>query len=230
MAGAAVLAVVNGLYFVWRPDDWTLFREKNASFLTDVNRGFAHPWPGDHGGLALLENSLKTFDITMRLSYTLTFAVLVIGLSLCATLLANQGDPLAQFGILIAAFFLFFGFVWEFHYVMMLPVLALLVALRPAARPWALAAFVLLALPTPYWLLNNIWNEGPIPEGFSLLGVQKLWPSWGIIVYHAQKPLIVLVLWAYLISTQLRGGFSLAWLSALLKRGINPVGSCAESV
>jgi hypothetical protein len=230
LAGAVVLAVVNGLYFVWRPDDWTLFREKNAGFLTDANRGFAHPWPGDHGGLALLENTLRTFDFTMRSSYTLTLAVLVIGLSVCATLLSKKADPLAAFGILIGVFFLFFGFVWEFHYVMLLPPLTLLVALRPAARPWAVAAFVLLAAPTPYWLLNNVWNEGPIPQGFELLGVQNSWPAWGIIVYHAQKPAATLLLWIYLVATQLHGGFSFAWVSALLNRSTYPAGGNPESI
>jgi len=230
LVGAAALAGLNGLYFLWRPGEWSLFYEKNASFLTDANRGFAYPWAGDHGGLALLHNTLVTLDIPMRSAYTVALTAFVIGLSLCATLLAKRVDALALFGIWVAAFFLFFGFVWEFHYVMMLPVLVLLVALRPAARPWAVAAFILLAVPTPYWLLNNVWNEGPIPEGWQLLGVQQLWPSWGIIVYHAQKPAATGMLWIYLIITQLRGGLDIAWVSALLKHKTNPPAGHAESI
>ena len=215
LVGTTLLLGLNAFYFLWRPGDWHLFYDKNASFLTDANRGFAHPWAGDHGGLALLRETLTALDIRITSTITLALVVFVIGVSLSATVLAKKADPLAIFGIWVAAFFLFFGFVWEFHYVMLLPVLAMLIALRPVTRPWAATAFLLLALPTPYWLLNNVWNVGPIPQGFDLLGVQRSWPTWGVLIYHIQKPGAAFLLWGFLIASQLSTGVSVSWLRSL---------------
>lgn len=200
VAGSALLAL-NLPYFLWRRYDFELFYKMNfTGFLDPPLDRFVLYHPADHGGLAFLRNWAMTLDPTLAdlpVALSLGLAIGVVGCSLAATFLPRKVDPLALFAVWVAAFFLFFHVVWEFHYVMFLPVLVLLVALRPAARPWALAAYVLVALPTPYWLLNNVWNTAS-PEAIGLLRVQATWPAWGVVLQHAAKPLPVAALWAYL--------------------------------
>jgi hypothetical protein len=88
----------------------------------------------------------------------------------------------------------------------------LLVVFRPAVRPLALAVFVLLALPTPFWPLNHSWNTGPVLGGIGLIKVEEVWPAWGVIFYHAVKPVPVAVLWLYLLASQLRQGVDVGYV------------------
>ncbi|MDZ4278859.1 MAG: hypothetical protein U1B78_06950 [Dehalococcoidia bacterium] len=164
--------------------------------------------PGDLSGLALLRSSFLSADTTatgVPTSYTLAFISAIVAISLITTVLARDGDHLALFALWMSSYFLVYG-SWEHHYNMLLPVLVLLVALRPPLRPIALAAFVLVALPTPYWLLNNVWNTSPVPENEPLFNPQDVWPMWGVIVHHASKAIPVAVLWAYLAASLLRRG------------------------
>jgi len=117
------------------------------------------------------------------------------------TFLPARPDVLALFGLWVATFFLVYT-AWEHHYVMLLPVLALLVALRPASRPLALLVFVMIALPSPYWLINAV-SDATLPAG-GLLSIQESWPVWGVIVHHMAKPLPVVALWAHLVYVQVR--------------------------
>jgi hypothetical protein len=217
LIGGTALAGLNFLYFIWHPHDIDIFYRLNVSgvFSGSGERLFLFS-PGSHGALALLRNSVLALDSTatdVPPAYSVGLALVVVGYSLEATFFARKPDPLALFAIWVSAFFLFYG-VWEFHYVMLLPVLVLLVVFRPSARPWALAVFVLVALPTPYWLLNNAWNTGPVPGGFYVLSVQDVWPVWGVILYHAVKPVPVVVLWTYLAVSLFRQGIvDLRWPS-----------------
>jgi hypothetical protein len=49
-------------------------------------------------------------------------------------------------------FFLVYHHVWEHHYVMLLPILVTL-AMR-STSPWLRAVYILLALPTPFYLID----------------------------------------------------------------------------
>jgi hypothetical protein len=111
------------------------------------------------------------------------------------------------FAIWLAAFFLTYGVVWESHYVMLLPALVLLVAVRPDLRVLALAVFVLLAVPTPYWFFANVSNTGaPMSEGFELWRMQDGWAGWSVIWYQASKAVPVALLWGYLVFFTMRRG------------------------
>ncbi len=134
-------------------------------------------------------------------------------LSIAATLLPRKTDRLALYAIWLSTYFLVYG-AWEHHYVMYLPVVVLLVALRPAVRPWALLTFAFVALPTPYWLLNNVWNTSAVPEIGSLVSIQEAWPAWGVVLHHASKPMPVLALWGYLVFQQLKNGVRVPAISA----------------
>jgi hypothetical protein len=121
----------------------------------------------------------------------------IIGVSLAATFLGRRVVLVELFALWMCVFFLAYT-AWEHHYVMLLPALVLLVALRPRARPLALAVFVLVALPAPYLLVNAATDSSLPPPG-SLVTVQEQWPAWGVIAQHSMKPLPVLVLWSYLV-------------------------------
>jgi hypothetical protein len=215
-----VATIAGGLamgYFLWRPGDFHDFWEGNVSnVFRDTHVRFVHYHPGDLGGVALLRNSILAFDKSATGVPAILPALLVatvVLLSLAATFFARRIDPLAMFAIWVCVFFLSYD-AWEHHYVMLLPVLALLVALRPAARPWALAVFALLAVPTPYWLLDHVWNTAPLPPADALVSHQDVWPAWGVVLDHASKVVPTLVLWGYLVVGQLRSGMAMpAWQS-----------------
>lgn len=174
-------------------------------------------WPAQHGLTDLIENTylaVRTDALETPLAYTLIPVAAVIAVSLATTFFARRIDPLALFAIWSAAFFLVYNDVWEFHYVMLLPALVLLVGLRPSLRPIALAVFIATALPSPYWLLNHVWNTGPLPEHrlFSRDMLQNAWPTWGVIFYHGAKSIPVALFWMYLVFSQARQGFALDWV------------------
>lgn len=150
LIGGAVLVGLNVPYFLWRPGDLEVFFRKN--FTTFLNEDYLPYSPGDHGALGLLQNSVRALDsptTNVPAAATVALMIAVVGCFLGSTFLARKADPLALFAIWVSAFFLAYGVVWEFHYVMLLPALVLLVAFRPAARAWALVVFALLAVPTP---------------------------------------------------------------------------------
>jgi hypothetical protein len=207
--GAAV-AAVNLPYFIWRPADLEFF------WRASVNDSLTHPifrpmlyTPANHGLLSFFNNAYlashsAAVDVSHALPLVLTFVI--IGSSLAVTFLARRADPLLLLATWVTAFFLFDGWVPEYHYVMLLPVLVLLVGHRPGLRIPALAVFVALALPTPYWLLNHVWNTSAVPPPSMLDPVQLSWPAWGVVFYHAAKSLPTLALWSYLVAVQCRGG------------------------
>lgn len=219
VAAGAALAALNIPYFIFRHDDIEFFYKANVESLFESGgRYFAYN-PDIQGILALIRNSVLAFDSTAEdLPFVVPLVVIlaVVALALAATFLPRTSDPLALLAIWVCAYFLVYE-PWEHHYVMMLPVLVLLTALRPAARPWALAVFVLLALPTPYWLLDHVWNRGPVPPSDAFVSHQEAWPAWGVILDHASKPVPVLALWAYLVVSQLRQGFDVTWVQDLLE-------------
>lgn len=218
LVGGALLLGLNIPYFIARPEDLELFYRPNfAGLFSGAEQQFAAFQPGDLGAVAFIRNSLLTFEPTsgVPVAISLLLAIGVVAYSLEATFLARKFDPLVLFAIWVSAFFLFYT-SWEHHYVMYLPVVTLLVALRPSIRPWALIVFALLALPTPYWLFNQAWDITLVPNPvFFVTRQEEGWPAWGIVVYHATKPVPVFALWAYLTVSQLREGIDFQWLSTL---------------
>ena len=228
MLGAAVAAGVALMYFLWRPGEFDAFYDANvSSVFRDTHNRLLHYHPGDLGGVAVLRNAFLAIDAKatgIATPYPVAFVASIVLLSLAATFLTRRIDPLALFAIWISVFFLCYD-AWEHHYVMLLPALALLVALRPAARPWALVVFTLVAIPTPFWLLENVWNTKPLPPEGLFISHQEVWPAWGVMLYHTSKAGPVLVLWGYLVVTQLRSGVAVPWLPAVRMPAAVPTAS-----
>jgi len=187
----------------------------NDAYREHTLRHFLYT-PADMGLLAMIENVILTVsetaaNVPQALSLSLTPAIVLT--SLVVTFLARNPDRLLLFSTWVSTFFLFHGWVPEYHYVMLLPMFVMLVVHRPALRAPALIAYVALALPTPYWLLNNVWNTAPLPAPVFVDNLQAGWPEWGAILHHAVKPVPTLALWAYLVVVQLRAGLGFEWLA-----------------
>ena len=223
VAIAAALLVVNVPYYAVRSRDFGYFlwinlgqvlngglglfayelRPGELRFFLDLDQRFLQFSSGEHGLLALFRNGYLAFDssaTSLPGVVAVILIVIVVGVGLTATFLSARPDVLALFGLWVATFFLVYT-AWEHHYVMLLPVLALLVALRPASRPLALLVFVIIALPSPYWLINAV-SDANLPAG-GLVSIQESWPVWGVIVHHMAKPLPVVALWAHLVYVQI---------------------------
>jgi hypothetical protein len=214
--GGAVLLLLNAPYFLWRPDEFDAFMQENIIGRA-VNFRWNLYWPGDHGLLSLFETAILSTDSTAKeppgiLSNALTFAVLAP--SLAITFFARKADSLLLFAIWSCTLFLFYDWIAEFHYVMLLPVLAMLVAARADLRVAALIVFVLLALPTPYWLIMQTATDGgDAPQIIDKL--QEDWPAWSAMIYHGAKPVPVLLFWCYLIWVQAKEGLGFDWFRSV---------------
>ena len=155
----AGLLAANFAYYVARPRDleyflWINFnpvfdggfglldympRAGEMRFFEDIDQRFLQFSSGEHGLLGLLRNGYLAFDsgaTNLPGGIALVLVALVLCGSLAATFLSRRADVVAFFAIWVSAFFLLYT-AWEHHYVMLLPALVLLVALRPASRPIA---------------------------------------------------------------------------------------------
>ena len=103
------------------------------------------------------------------------------------TLRRKPFDLVEQLALWTMAYFCVFREVWEYHYVLMIPVLVLLYA-RTRARFVALV-FVLLALPTPFVFYDV---PGPNPQAH--------WTTFEHVLNHSFKivPLVALFVWVAL--------------------------------
>jgi hypothetical protein len=116
----------------------------------------------------------------------------VLFLSLALLLLDRQPDWVLHLSLWVTGFFLLYHHVWEHHYVMLLPVLVAL-SMR-AESPWLWIIYVVLALPTPFYLVD--------PRGQVAVLDAMRWtpirPLWQDIAYHASKAIPALVLYGFL--------------------------------
>jgi hypothetical protein len=217
----AIAAVaINLAYFALIPGTFERFLDQNLGILlSEPPYRHLQYWPGYQGATALIENTFLAGDLAATSSpagLTTMFVAPVLALSLLATLATKRADALVLFCIWVAAFFLTYSTVWEFHYVMLQGPLILLAVLRPRLRLFAAAIYVLLAIPTPYWPLTELWANGS-PEfvgGLDLM--QDTWPTWGVLWFHAAKAVPVFALWVFLVLNQLRGGLTFVWTSPSL--------------
>ncbi len=199
-ATAAAVIVLDAPYFLLHRADGRLFWDANFgwSFRGPVSRLTAMA-TGDLGGNAFIRSIWLTFDHTGRgAPRWLVGAVVLVVLaaSLMATFLPKRPNVVALFAIWSAVFFLTYTQIWEQHYVMLLPALALLLALSPEHRALTVVVFVFVALPTPYWIFVKLYPlHGDVPF---LASQEYAWPRWAGITYHASKIVPVFALWVRL--------------------------------
>ncbi|NLD73122.1 MAG: DUF2029 domain-containing protein [Chloroflexi bacterium] len=113
---------------------------------------------------------------------------LVVGAALYLTF-RRRADAVLLACLWMTTYFLVYHHVWEHHYVMALPVLVTLY--RRARSPLTLAIWALLAVWTPYVLID--------PAGLAFYHAPMRWtpldPPLLDVAYHAVKALPILALW-----------------------------------
>jgi hypothetical protein len=189
---AGVVALACAPYYIARPEDLRQFLLLNFRPLP----------PGIHGGtlggsafvralgwtlpeaIAGIRLDFRLFDVYLGNVPVFAMVLGVLGLSAWVTIRHGLRAPMnTLLAVWTLAFFLIFKDVWEYHYVMLLPVVTAL-GLATASR-LVLWMALLLAIPTPYVLFADPGAAGGLREGASLL-------------HHAAKalPTGVLFVWA----------------------------------
>ena len=206
-AVGAALVVLNVPYFLFHPGDGHTFWDLNFGQFSSASQDrLTFLNSGELGAVAFLRTTWLAINPNadrMPVLIERAFVLGVIALSFAATMLPRRTDVIALFAVWSCSFFLVY-FAWEHHYVMLLPALVLLVALRPGYRWVALVAFAILALPTPYAIFEHYYGVPPPetpPFGYS---PQWHWPAWAGVLDHAAKTLPVLMLWGVLVGVLLR--------------------------
>ncbi|MDP9238733.1 MAG: DUF2029 domain-containing protein [Chloroflexota bacterium] len=205
-ATVAALVLFNAPYFLMHDGEARYFWNLNFGLYSrDVPRIASFMGSGDLGGYSLMRAVWVTFDLTAQdTPRWLVRAVIssVVSVSLASTFMPRRPDVVALFAIWPSVFFLVYSLTWEHHYVMLMPALAMLVALSPRHRATALMVFVFVALPTPYWVFQHEFSP-PSSGLLAASNAELFWPRWAAIMYHGSKVVPVLALWVALCSQQI---------------------------
>ncbi len=113
--------------------------------------------------------------------------IVIILVSAAATFLPKKIDFISTFALWICIYFLTYQYVWEHHYVMLMPAISLLTG-KERNMKW-LWIWLFCALPTPYYFLN-------IP---SLPMPQLQWTFIQDFIYHGIKIIPVLIMYGILV-------------------------------
>ncbi|MBN1297333.1 hypothetical protein JXA80_11180 [bacterium] len=152
--------------------------------------------PNSLGFWALGATTLQRFGLdhaSIRTSLTL-WSLIIIAIATCATLLPRRIHLPQALAMWICVYFLTYQYVWEHHFVMLLPVWSI-GFIDPKLRRLTGAAWLVCALPTPYYFWNN---PATMP--------QMQWTTVQDIGYHALKIVPILLLFIILIVHSFRYG------------------------
>jgi len=240
---AVVVALLNAPYFALNPGDLNKLQERNTGTATAT-----YTQTYDAGGMGAqalvtivgysLEDRFRTgFAAPSTLSVALApdpgwkipFLWLmgpgVILGALIATFLVRKFDLLLNLTIWVSVYLIVFKDVWEHHYLMLLPFLILLFVRGKNGSTAALIAWLFLALPSAH-LFIEWWIIAFDPTGIvrdTSFDPQVYWPQSLSILYHAVKPVPLIVFFLFL----LRNSFSSGQLIPI-RQNIQRVNSSCE--
>jgi hypothetical protein len=109
------------------------------------------------------------------------------------------------------AFFLFFKDIWEYHHVMLLPVIYVLALTGPPR--WPLLLGLVLALPTPYVLYASGWGASRV----------ETWPLALALLHYGSMTLPTLLLYLWTLRKCLRAGRTPEGNLAVLRTPARPL-------
>jgi hypothetical protein len=193
LAGIAAAVITSVPYFVMNPQDLRWFLHLNfqpipsfsvggclgfSSLLRDMSDRFFSS-AGTHGiNLFICDVSYCNVPLLIVLAGILITTILL-------TVRTGRIDPLSNITLWTLTFFLVFKDIWEYHYVMLLP-LFVGFYLRTRSK-FLLVLFVLLAVPTPFFLYDVPGSEHP----------QAYWSTPLSIMHHSFKavPTLLFYLW-----------------------------------
>jgi hypothetical protein len=188
-----LLLLTSGPYFLLVPGSLDAFMRNFAS---------APPWFqfGNLGFRQLVFDAMWSvgdlLDIEISDSFYVGAQRALVGFFLCVpavlTVLDRRLDAVTHLSLWMATYFLAYHHVWEHHYVMALPVLVTL-SMRDDS-PWIWGVYVLLALPTPYCLIDP-HRQVAVLDAMRWTPIRPLWQD---VAYHASKAVPILVLYCVL--------------------------------
>lgn len=138
-------------------------------------RSFARAYAGAPNFLVLLD----LWGATPGILFLVKFFIVGLGVMLS---LAKEVEPADNWSLWMASFLLVYGFLWEHHYLMLLPFLVFYLIRQK--DPWLWGVYLLLALPTPYIFYRE----------------KKIYDS----IYYLSKALPLLAFYAYILGRHLR--------------------------
>ncbi len=134
--------------------------------------------------------SFFTYNKDVILSVQSLWIISVTALSIFVHIYSKERDPLDLVVLWVCTFFVAFKFVWEHHFVMLIPVLALEYS-RNNKRSIGFL-WLLFALPTIFYFFN-------IDLGGGYTEVQSYWNDSTSFLYHSSKILPMLVLYSLVV-------------------------------
>jgi hypothetical protein len=193
IAGIAVAAVTSAPYFLRHAQDLRYFLHLNLQPLPPHLTGGCFGFSGlmrdvCNDALPFLSVNVlrfKFFDVAVRNIPLMALAASITLTTLFITLKQKTIDPLANITLWTLTFFLIFKDIWEYHYVMLIP---LFVAYYLQTRSkFLLTLFIVLALPTPFIFYDVAASEDP----------QAFWSVPLSLLHHSFKaiPTFLFYLW-----------------------------------
>lgn len=200
LTGAAAAVLTSVPYFLKHPQDLGWFLHLNFQPIPSYSVG------GCFGFCSLLRDisdrllsSVNTqginilfFDVSTRNIPLVLILASIFITTFLLTVRKRTIDPLSNITLWTLTFFLVFKDIWEYHYVMMIP-LFVGFYLQTRSR-FLLVLFVLIAVPTPFFLYNNAASAHP----------QQYWSAPLSIMHHALKSLPTLLFYLWVVRRELR--------------------------
>ena len=202
LAGIAAAVLTSAPYFARHPQDLRWFFQLNFQPLPSYSVG------GCLGFCSLLrdmsdrllssvsiqEINLTFFDVSARnIPLVIVLAAIFITTFLL-TVRKRTIDPLGNITLWTLTFFLIFKDIWEYHYVMLLP---LFVGFYLQTRSkYLLVLFILLAVPTPIFFYDVPTSDHP----------QAHWSAPLSIMHHSFKAVPTFLFYLWVLRRELREG------------------------
>ncbi len=204
---AMIVAALNVPYFLAFPGDTRRFWHLNIG-------QYVNPTPlrretllsGDYGFVAFLHAEwLARWSSDVPAVVLGSYGLFIISTSLVATFLPRRADVTVLFGVWSSVFFLIY-LSWQHHYVMLLPALVLITGTRADYRWITLVVYLLVALPTPYFIFSHTFQP-QVPHIGVQVNRQIDWPAWAGVLEHGSKAVPTFVLWLTLSGSEIVRGW-----------------------
>jgi len=199
-AGILAVALTSIPYFILRPEDMKWFLHLNFQPLPPTLTGGCF---GFIGFLRDIMQRLFPHGITTRINIgpidiapanipLAVFAVAVISTAIFLTFRRVKIDILNNIALWTLAFFLIFKDIWEYHYVMLLPIF-IAYYMKTGSR-FILFLFVLVAMPTPFVLYDIPGVDDP----------QAYWSAPLSLLHHSFKSIPTMAFFVWVVLKELK--------------------------
>ncbi len=182
-----VMFFLSAPYFFYVPGSFSEF----ASYF---HHKFIAAGPNSQGFTALIVSLWQNTDLPPDVlpNVLSLWKYVIIGTAIATTFIPKRINVLRALPMWICVYFLTYQFVWEHHYIMMLPAYTMLVASSRRAR-WLIPALFHMS-PTPYFLFNNPMRSMP----------QETWSAFQDLIYYGFRTIPVLIVFLLLIWSEYR--------------------------